>query len=196
MTSLILASQSKYRARLLHRLGYPFQVMSPLVDEEQLKINAPRVPLKQALFLAQAKAQSVFDQTLQQSWVIGSDQLLSFSGRIFGKSHSREGAFKQLLELQGATHSLITAVSVMGPGFERSWVIEAQLQMRRLNAEQIHHYIEQDLPFDCAGSYKLEESGIGLFEDIQCQDWTAIEGLPLVSLHQVLRASFLRVSQS
>lgn len=196
MISLILASQSKYRVQLLKRLNYPFKAIAPLIDEEVLKKSAPEESQLQALFLAKAKAQSVFESTNNQSWVIGSDQLLSFSGKIFGKAHTQEKAQQQLLELQGSTHSLITAVTLLGPAFEQSWVVEAKLTMRSLSHEQIAHYLALDLPFDCAGSYKLEQAGISLFDHIECQDWTAIEGLPLISLHQVLRASCFKLGQS
>lgn len=196
MSLLVLASQSKYRAQLLQRLGHPFKIEAPLVDEEALKLKAPKNPQKQALFLAKAKAASVYENSNQLNWVIGSDQLLSFAGTIFGKAHTFEKAHKQLAELQGCSHSLITAVCLLGPGFEKSWIVEARLTMHHLSSQDIEAYLKLDEPFDCAGSYKLEKAGISLFSHIECQDWTTIEGLPLISLNQILRASNFRLGQS
>ena len=59
---------------------------------------------------------------------------------------------------------------------------ETKLTMKELNQDDIESYIEHDNPIDCAGSYKIEESGIALFEDIKTTDFTAIIGLPLIQL--------------
>ena len=59
--------------------------------------------------------------------------------------------------------------------------------MLPLSREQIECYIAADQPLDCAGSYKLEARGIGLFESIQSADHTAITGLPLLAVAAMLR---------
>ena len=58
--------------------------------------------------------------------------------------------------------------------------------MRPLNLPEIHAYVSQDLPLDCAGSYKLESKGIKLFTHIEMSDHTAIIGLPLIELTSTL----------
>ncbi len=59
--------------------------------------------------------------------------------------------------------------------------------MRPLVRAEAERYIEADRPFDCAGSYKIEERGIGLFERIESVDQTAITGLPLIAVARMLR---------
>ncbi len=61
------------------------------------------------------------------------------------------------------------------------------MHMRPLSAEEIERYVTADRPLDCAGSYKLEERGIALFDRIETQDYTAILGLPLIALTTLLR---------
>jgi septum formation protein len=63
------------------------------------------------------------------------------------------------------------------------------LQMRPLSAEECARYVRSDQPLDCAGSYKIERLGIALFERIECADFTAITGLPLLAVAQLLRAA-------
>jgi septum formation protein len=58
--------------------------------------------------------------------------------------------------------------------------------MRELTVQEITQYVRTDLPLHCAGSYKLEEHGIKLFERIEMDDHTAIIGLPLIELTNVL----------
>jgi septum formation protein len=52
---------------------------------------------------------------------------------------------------------------------------------------ELEAYVLRDRPLDCAGAYKLEAGGIALFQSIECADWTAIEGLPLLWLSRRLR---------
>ena len=182
-TKLILASTSVYRKQLLQRLNIPFEVIEPAFDEELYKKQG-RSAAELSLFLATGKAKSV---NQQNACVIGSDQVVSFDGKILGKSHTSTGAFEQLKSLQGKTHQLITSTSLLFKGEEVSWTDTVQLTMRPLTATEIDNYIKLDNPVDCAGSYKIESFGISLFERIHAEDFTAIQGLPLLKLHLHLK---------
>ncbi|MEO6226330.1 MAG: Maf family protein, partial [Thermomonas sp.] len=48
-------------------------------------------------------------------------------------------------------------------------------------------YVDQEQPFDCAGSFKSEGLGISLFKRIDNQDPTALIGLPLIATCTLLR---------
>ena len=58
--------------------------------------------------------------------------------------------------------------------------------MRPLSDEDIRSYIHRDHPVDCAGAYKLEKAGIQLFERIESEDHTAIVGVHILALSQIL----------
>ena len=90
--------------------------------------------------------------------------------------------------MSGGTHELITALVVWqrGPG-PRPHRRDALCGCGRLTRAEIERYVAQDRPVDCAGSYKLEERGIVLFEQIESADHTAITGLPLIALATFLR---------
>ncbi len=118
--------------------------------------------------------------------------MLVLQGKIFGKPHNLERAREQLRSLSGKTHELLTAVHLQwtdpeGVHYENSHLNTCHLRMRTLKDWEIEEMLQADRPFDCAGSYKIESRGISLFEEIDCEDWTAIEGLPLLWLHQSLR---------
>jgi septum formation protein len=131
------------------------------------------------------KSEAVFDRN-PTSCVIGSDQVCAIGKTIYGKPSSRDAAVKQLQELSGKTHELLTAVTVTWPEGQTTFLNTTRLHMRELSVDEITRYVEADLPLDCAGSYKLEERGIKLFERIEMDDHTAIIGLPLVELSNVL----------
>lgn len=181
---LILASTSKYRTALLSQLGWDFENISPEVNEDDFK-NKAFPPSHLALLLSEAKAKAVFLKR-PDACVIGSDQVCSLEGSILSKPVDKNKAIDQLYSLQGKVHELLTAVSIINPNGKESFLNKTKLHMRQLSLEQIEHYISEDLPLDCAGSYKLESRGIRLFEKIEMSDHTAIIGLPLIDVTTAL----------
>ena len=179
---IVLGSTSRYRRELLERLRLPFSVSAPDVDETPAQGESPR---DLALRLALAKAQAVATQH-PDAIVIGSDQVCMLNGELLGKPGTKEKAIEQLLKMQGSHHELITAVSIISPEGEISFHNRTLLFMRPLSVQEITRYVEEDLPLDCAGSYKLETKGIKLFEKIEMDDHTSIIGLPLIQLNNHL----------
>ncbi len=112
---------------------------------------------------------------------------MAFENEILGKPGSTEKAEAQLQRLQGKSHELITAVALVYGDKVREFVDRTKIQMRKLSAAEIRDYVRIDQPLDCAGSYKFEKRGIALIEKLECQDPTAIEGLPLIQLSIHLR---------
>jgi septum formation protein len=142
-------------------------------------------PRELAERLAQHKAASL---VLEEPGctLIGCDQLVSFGGRILGKPGTAERAVDQLASMAGRTHELITALVVIRRDQQFRHTNIARLRMRALEREAIERYVAADRPFDCAGSYKLESRGIVLFDRIECDDHSAITGLPLMALVTIL----------
>ncbi len=160
--------------------------MSPGVDEDAYKAQglSPE-ELVRALSLAKAEAVAASNPS---ALVIGSDQCVEFEGKVLGKPHTRERAIAQLSSMAGKTHSLWTGAAVLDAATGRSTVDvdRHDLRMRPLSRAQIAAYVDRDEPFDCAGSYKIERSGIALFESVNGSDFTAIVGLPLTVLSRRL----------
>lgn len=184
---LILASTSRYRTALLDRLGLEYTARAPICDESAWR---HLLPLQQARFLAEHKAQSLREPG---SLIIGADQVLDLGGVVLEKPGTVEAACGQLRLLQGQTHRLLTAVAVHEPDTGRTElaVDVHELTMRALSEEQIAAYVAADAPLDCAGSYVLERRGIALFArivaDPETADDTAVIGLPLMKLCRLLR---------
>ena len=120
---------------------------------------------------------------------IGADQVLGFGNQIFNKPVSRADAERQLTSLRNATHTLYSAVSCAIAGGEVwSYCSEARLTMRNFTQEFLMSYLDGNSEDYLAsvGAYKLEETGIQLFEKIE-GDYFAILGLPLLPLLDFLR---------
>ncbi len=183
---LILASTSPYRRELLARLGIAFRSVSPGVDEDVVK-QAFTDPIAIAEHLARAKAEAVASKE-PGAVVIGSDQLVAFEGLVLGKPETPERAVEQLLLLAGREHRLITSVAVVDAHDTEVFTDVTTLRLRPLTPEEAARYVEADRPMDCAGSYKIESLGIALFDRIDCHDFTAIVGLPLLAVCRMLRS--------
>lgn len=189
---LVLASSSRYRRALLERLRLPFVCVSPEVDERAF---AARItdPVALALVLSEAKAEAVA-RAHPEAIVIGSDQVAALGDRILEKPGTHPLAVEQLRALRGREHALHTGLALVVP--ERgvvSDVISVRLTMNPLTDDAIERYLRADEPYDCCGSYRIESLGIALFSAVATEDFTAIEGLPLLTLARRLREAGLRL---
>ena len=188
---LVLASTSAGRRALLERLGVPFVAVAPGVDEAPLHASEPN-PGRLAARLAAAKAEAVAARH-PEALVIGGDQVAALGAEVLHQPGTPERAVEQLLRLAGQTHTLHTATCLVHPGGRVAWLERPRLTMRPLTEEEARRAVERDDPRWCAGAYKLEETGIALFERVEAEDWNAIVGLPLLRLGRELRALGLRV---
>ena len=183
---IVLASTSPYRRNLMRRLGLPFQCVAPEVDEY---VEAGEEPERRAIRLARLKAQSAASTRLcSPSLCIGSDQVAYLGDRLLRKPGTYERAAEQLAAASGNLLKFWTGVCVVSDsGAFWSRLVACEVQMRELSSDEIEHYIAIDRPLDCAGSFKWEALGISLFEFVRSPDPTALEGLPLIALCDLLR---------
>ncbi|NIC42782.1 Maf family nucleotide pyrophosphatase [Aquabacterium sp. A08] len=186
---LVLGSTSRYRRELLARLGLPFDVAPPDVDETP---RSGETPAALAQRLALAKAQAVAAQH-PDAIVIGSDQVADLHGTPLGKPGSHERAVAQLRQMSGQTVLFQTALAVVcaATGFAQSELAVVRVVFRDLGDAEIERYLRAEQPYDCAGSAKSEGLGIALLERIDNDDPTALVGLPLIRTARLLRAAGL-----
>ena len=187
---LILASGSRYRAELLARLRIPFETWSPDIDESALAAEAPaRTAQRLARLKAEAGARAHPGRC-----VIGSDQVADCGGRPVNKPGSIDAARAQLRELSGRPVLFHTGVCLIGAGGKRhERIVTTDVVFRRLADAEIERYLEAEPAFDCAGSAKSEGLGIALLHRLGGDDPTALVGLPLIALSQMLRDEGLLV---
>ncbi|MCH1611240.1 MAG: Maf family nucleotide pyrophosphatase [Luminiphilus sp.] len=183
---IVLASTSPYRRNLMRRLGLPFQCVAPEVDEY---VEAGEEPEHRAIRLARLKAQCAASTRLSSpSLCIGSDQVACLGDRLLRKPGTDERAAEQLAAASGNLLTFWTGVCVVSDsGALWSRLVGCEVQMRELSSAEIEHYVAIDRPLDCAGSFKWEALGISLFEFVRSPDPTALEGLPLIALCDLLR---------
>ena len=182
---IVLASTSPYRRALLTRLRLPFEVQAPAVDESAL----PREPVRAtALRLAQAKAQAVAD-FCSNALIIGCDQIAELDGQCLGKPGTHERAIAQLKSMRGKDVVFHTALALLNTesGAMQTAEVPTTVRFRDYADREIERYLELERPYDCAGSAKIEGLGIVLVERAAGDDPSALIGLPLMRLAEMLR---------
>jgi septum formation protein len=181
---LVLASTSRYRRELLSRLHLPFDIISPDVDETPLPSESPS---QTALRLSVLKAQAATRQ-FPDALIIGSDQVLMLDAEHLGKPGNHENAVAQLEKMQGRAMVFHTALTLLNgrTGRTQTRDIPTVVHIRKLSHAQIEAYLKKEQPYDCAGSAKSESLGIALMERMDSPDPTALIGLPLMALTEML----------
>lgn len=189
LSHLILASTSRFRAEQLKRLSIDFTQIAPEVDENTAKqLSLP--PLELSRQLAKEKAEAV-ESRFPKHLVIGGDQVCALGDLVLDKPGSADKAVDQLMQMQGQPHQLLTSICIKGFGLNGEYIDElytntATLHMKPLNYEQALRYVKAENPVDSCGSYMLEHKGIALFDKIECDDYTAIIGMPLMFIAKTL----------
>jgi len=186
---LVLGSTSPYRRQLLERLGLPFEIAAPSVEEQALPGESPA---DLALRLSVLKARSI---RAENALVIGCDQAAALDGRLLGKPGSHDLALRQLRELSGKSADFQTAVSLLDTrtGSLDSRVVACRVTFRVLDERRIETYLRREQPYDCAGSAKAEGLGIALIARIDTEDPTSLIGLPLIALTELLERAGMPV---
>lgn len=182
---LILASTSPYRRELLGRLGLPFETANPQTDETPLPGEPPEAL---ALRLSEAKARAVAD-AYPDALIIGSDQVATVDGQIFGKPGNHQRAVQQLRELSGKTVNFFTGLCLFNARTGQAEVrgIPTLVGFRELSDAEIENYLRREPAYNCAGSAKSEGLGIALLSSMKGDDPNALVGLPLIALCDMLR---------
>ena len=190
---LILGSSSAYRRTLLERLGIPFSIINPDIDESPL---AGEHPAATARRLAREKAKAVASQLTGDelnTLIIGSDQVAVMGDQVFGKPGSHQKAVAQLQTLSGNTVVFETALCLYDAltAEAHEELVSTEVEFRELTLEEIEAYLKREPAYDCAGSAKSEALGIALLDRLSGDDPTALVGLPLIALCRLLRHSGL-----
>jgi septum formation protein len=180
-SNLILASASPRRKELLELLQIPFEV---IVSEVEEIVDEKLHPAEMVQSLAQQKALSVA-KTNQTSFVIGSDTLVVYGGRMLGKPTNKSEAIEMLQMLSGNTHDVFTGVAIIKGEQVHSFFEKTSVTFFLLSDKEIVDYVSTGEPMDKAGAYGIQGYGALLVEGI-IGDYYSVVGLPIARTHREL----------
>lgn len=181
---IILGSQSPRRKELLQKMGFDFQVIVKETDEHFDEQQSPQEIVKH---IAVNKILGFDSISFHDALVITADTVVVCRGNILGKPRDEKEAFQMLNQLQGDSHTVLTAVALQYQGKLHSFVEETRVAFYPLSEQEILFYLENYRPFDKAGSYGIQEwigfigikSITGSYENVV--------GLPTARLYQEMK---------
>lgn len=187
---LVLASASPRRRDLLARLGLPFEVVAPEIDEDASS-GAGR-PERVARRLALAKARAVASHH-PDTVVLAADTVVAHGGALLGKPRDAAEAQAMLRRLRGRRHRVVTAVAVVHAGNRLVDHVRTAVTMRRYTDAEIAASIARGDPFDKAGAYAIQDEEfrpVASYAGCYCN----VVGLPLWSAVGLLSKAGVDVS--
>ena len=181
----ILASQSPQRSDILRNIGISFEVIPSHIDESSV---TERDPIKRALLLAQAKAESV-SKNYPDRWVIGADTLVvSADHELLEKPVDADDA-RRMLRLHSGRTSVVHSALALKRGQERkAGISTASVTFRKLTDEDIEWWIGTKLWQDRSGAFQIEGEGQKIIEGF-AGELETIVGFP-VSLFRQMCAGY------
>ena len=191
MPRLVLGSSSASRRKLLERLSIPFSVVPPGIDESRLAGESPEALVSR---LSEEKARAV-GARVGTGLVIGSDQVALLGDTVLGKPGDHANNVAQLTMASGRWLEFRTGIAVLdaASGLVQIDVIPFAVKLKPLTAGDVEAYVSRERAYDCAGGFRAERLGCALFELMRGDDPTALMGLPMIRLCEMLRAAGLDV---
>ena len=182
---LLLASTSPQRRAILTQLVLPFDVVAPAYEEH----DPPDAdPVSLVCEHARGKARSVASQAGDRP-VLGVDTTVVLDGRIYGKPADATDAERMLEALSGRTHTVVSGLCVVTPGWEVVEHDATDVRFRELTPRDIGGYVAAGEWEGRAGGYAIQGLGGRLVERIE-GDYLNVVGLPGALLVRILAQRF------
>lgn len=180
-TIFILASSSEARKKISQKYKLNVEVKNHKINEEKEKEKLISKNIEEiSLCLAKKKAESIVND-FPNRFIIGSDQVLIFEKKIFGKPKSIDEAKQNFQKFQGKKHQLISSIYIT-QNYKKVWTItkKAELYLNKMTNKQVNTYImeNQKTVLKTVGSYKIENQNDNLIQ-IKEGDIDTIMGFPI-----------------
>ena len=181
---LILGSASPRRLDLLAQIGItPDEIRPADIDETPRRDEDARTYVRR---MAAEKAEAVPAEA--GDIVLAADTVVTAGRRILGKPEDVAQARAFLTLLSGRRHRVMTAITLRRQGREWSRLVETQVRLRPLSAQEIEDYLASNEWQGKAGGYAIQGRA-GAFVNWIEGSFSAVVGLPLAETATLLRAA-------
>ena len=186
--SVVLASASPSRKRLLESCGISAEVIISGVDEEDPKLTA-LAPREMVIALAILKAHTIKEKVGNEHLIIGCDSTFEFNGKSFGKPLTEELAIARCKELRGNFGLLHTGHCIIDTkqGIEISDVSTSKVFFADMTDDEISGYVASGEPLNVAGGFTLDGLSAPFISRIE-GDPSGIIGLSLPLLRRAINS--------
>lgn len=191
--AIVLASASPRRQQLLKNAGIEFVVRPSHIPEVPLSGENPRAfgerMAREKARAAQSLAlSSAGDRgpTTRDLVVLAADTVVAVGTEILGKPENPEDAMRMLRLLSNRTHEVITAVCLLGEGFEDVRSESTAVHFDEMSEADIVDYVASREPMDKAGAYAIQGRASRWISKID-GDFYNVVGLPVDLVWRMLR---------
>ena len=182
---LLLASKSPRRSQLLRDCGLDFEVVDGREAEEIYPADMPSEQV--AEYLSRIKSDAYADMVEGGDVLITADTIVVAGGEILGKPSDREDAVRMLGLLSGASHTVITGVTLRTTDKVESFSCTSRVKFRTIEPDEVDYYLDTYRPYDKAGAYGIQEwIGYVAIEGIEGSFYNVM-GLPVQMLYVRLK---------
>ena len=179
MPTIVLASQSASRRRLLESAGITPKIIVSNVDEDTEFFNSMN-PEDMVISLAITKAHTVREQIDYPAIIIGCDSTFEFEGQSLGKPGVAHIAKERAQRVRGKSGFLHTGHCVIDTekGREISDRITTKVTFAEMTDSEIDDYIESGEPLQVAGGFTLDGFSSPFIPSIE-GDYTNVVGISM-----------------
>jgi septum formation protein len=181
--TLVLASGSPSKIRILELLGLQFKIDPANIDEKAIKMpNAEKLVCELSLRKAQA-----ISKRHQNSLILGADTLILDKIGHLGKPADVHDAQEMLKRLSGAVHRVVTGLTLIDTSSSNSVtkLTTTNVKFRKLSPQTIERYARTKEPLGKAGGYALQGMG-GLLVQKVDGEYNNVLGLPVACFVEAL----------
>ena len=186
MPTVVLASQSASRRRLLESAGLKPKIMVSHVDEETPFFNS-LAPADMVIALAITKAHSIRDQIDFPAIIIGCDSTFEFEGESLGKPGEPSIAKERASRVRGNSGYLHTGHCVIDTAkdIEISDRVTTKVTFSEMTDEEIDDYVASGEPLHVAGGFTLDGFSSPFIPSIE-GDYTNVVGISMPFLRKAM----------
>ena len=177
--TIVLASTSKSRRRLLESAGLSPKIMVSNVDEETEFFNS-MTPSDMVIALAITKAHTVREQIDFPAIIIGCDSTFEFEGKSLGKPGTPEIAIERAKRVRVKSGVLHTGHCIIDTFKDReiSDRVTTRVNFANISDEEIIDYVATEEPLDVAGGFTLDGFSSPFISSIE-GDYTNVVGISM-----------------
>lgn len=188
--TIVLASASERRSRLLSQIGVRHESLAADLDEDPHPGESP-AHYVQRLARDKALAGLAALGARTDRPVLAADTTVVLDGRIFGKPSGEQECVAMLMALSGRTHEVMTAVALADGAGLRTAMNVSRVTFRALDEQECRRYWATGEPAGKAGGYAVQGLAAVFISRLE-GSFSCVMGLPLFETAALLDAAGVR----
>lgn len=182
MTTITLASTSKFKSEILSRVGLKHTCMSSNSEE----ISSYSDPYKYVIDLAKNKALSIKDET-KTDIIIGLDTIVLTNDKIIEKPASLKEARQNIIDSSSNYSKVITGISIINKNTNEiiNTYQETKITFKKINDSDIDFYLENEPDIMYASGFIIENIASNFIDKIEGSYYNIL-GAPVEKIYEIL----------